>query len=108
MLRYILIAIMLVSCGAPPKLHTVVYDAGTDAPTMSVTWSDPTGTQQMNNVPVPWKITGGALSGGAVSMTVQSGGDGYARCSITIDGNEVVAKRSEGAFSVATCVATVP
>ena len=108
-MRYLAcICLLLVACGNPPAPHTVVFDAGTTAPSMLVTLSDPSGQQLMTAVP-GWSWRTIVPSGGLVQVAVTSNGDTeYTRCSITVDGKEVVSKRSPGANSAVMCTATVP
>lgn len=107
----LVVLFIVVGCGRA-TLHTVSYEAGSSAPNIKVTWMDQHGTQQATSGAFgpSWRASSADVpSGTAVSMTAQnSAGTGYVRCAITIDGKEATAKRSDGAYSVAVCTATVP
>jgi hypothetical protein len=105
------VLVMVAGCGST-SVHEVAYEAGSSAPGIKITWADQRGAQQATSGAFgpEWHAASADVpSGTTVSMTAQNSADsGYVRCAISVDGKEATAKRSDGAYGVVSCTATIP
>lgn len=90
--------------------HQVVYSvSGDTAPSGLIDYVLPGGQQQESGKPLPWSHSLSVRSGTVLVLSAQkSSDDGLPiRCEITVDGKVVSDNTSSGAYSIASCDATV-
>lgn len=99
-----------------PAVHTVTYHVDGSASGVSLTAQTPTGsTQGVSDGPLAKQAQhqglrfNGFKSGDLLYISAQNGGAaGALSCEIRVDGVVVSSRAAAGAFSIATCQATMP
>lgn len=97
------------ACGAASGVgtgggeHTVVYRVEGTAKTGDVSYTTSTGTSKEDNVKLPWTVEFKAEGSTSLSVNGQSKDAGGVACSITVDGKEVSARKSDQELPVASC-----
>jgi hypothetical protein len=90
--------------------HQVTYLISGDGAANNINYVVPGGSQQANDVMMPWSYSVGvrALGPGAVVTVVaqrKDGDGGLITCEIDVDGRAAVKNTSTGAYAVVTCTA---
>jgi hypothetical protein len=90
----------------PTHTHTVTYKVDGSNDLANVSYSTTSGSEQWDDVAVPWQKTFKKVTGGSPWITAQnpsSQGEGTVTCEIHIDGVQVETATSSGPGSVARC-----
>lgn len=116
----LILALLLSACGAPTS-HAVRYEAvgeviGSSAGTwdakdllVALTYTNEQGGVEQRTVRTPWAMDLTAVSGRAVSLSVQNQREaGRVTCRLLIDGQEAQKAISDAAYGVAACGGALP
>jgi hypothetical protein len=85
--------------------RTVTYKIGGTATQALITYATPSGQEQQNGARVPWHKTFKVKKGSFAVLVVsaQNKGGGTITCEIDVDGKQVKAAKSSGAYAIASC-----
>lgn len=94
-----------------PKLttgqHQIVYKVGGTATKALITYVTPSGQEQQNGAPVPWRKAFKAKDFSVLTVSAQNKGSGTVTCEIDVDGKAKKKSTSSGAYAVVTCTASL-
>lgn len=83
--------------------HTVIYKIEGTSKASTISFTTPAGTTQEENVQLPWTKQFEAKGSNSLSVNAQSKDGGGVSCSISVDGKEVAARKSDLELPVASC-----
>jgi hypothetical protein len=90
----------------PTPTHTVTYKVDGSNDLANISYSTTSGSEQWDDVAVPWQKTFKEVTGGSPWVTAQNPsaqGEGTITCEIHVDGVKVETATSSGPGSVARC-----
>jgi hypothetical protein len=102
---FILLLLVLVSCGTLPRTsHVVTYRMTGTAYSASLTYTNASGGIEQKDATLPWEWSFPAGTGQFVSISGQNAADhGSVTCAILLDGTVVKTSTSDGAYKIASC-----